>query len=177
MKKSIIQTLQAIIQGKVLYQENFKKYYSADSSSYQIIPKVIVAPKKEKDVINTIKIAKKFKTSVTARGADAGLVGSALNSEIILDMKNFDSCKIYKNHAIISSGTSKGKLDKKLQAHKKFLPDPSVGSFCSIGEMIGNNLSGSRSLKYGQLISKPCNTSKMTQYQQTQDSSHISIHI
>ena len=58
------------------------------------MPKVIVVPKNEKDVINTINIAKKFKSSVTVRGAGTGLVGSALNTGIILDMKNFNSLKI-----------------------------------------------------------------------------------
>ncbi|MGH1522425.1 MAG: FAD-binding oxidoreductase, partial [Nitrosopumilus sp.] len=35
---------------------------------------------------------------------------------------------------------------------KFFPPNPSIGSFCSIGGMLGNNSSGSRSLKYGSVI-------------------------
>ncbi len=83
MKKSILKTLQSAIQGDVYHQKEFREFYSVDASSYQIIPKVIVVPKNEKDVINVIKIAKKFKTSVTVRGAGTGLVGSALNKGII----------------------------------------------------------------------------------------------
>lgn len=153
MKKSILKELQSRIQGEVLFQEEFKKFYSVDASSYQIIPDMIIVPKNEKDIINVIKIAKKFKASVTVRGAGTGLVGSALNKGIILDMKNFDSIKVSKNHVTIGSGTVKGKLDKELAKHKKFFPpNPSIGSFCSIGGMIGNNSSGSRSLKYGSVI-------------------------
>jgi len=160
MKKSILKTLQSTIQGDVFSQKEFREFYSVDASSYQIIPKVVVVPKNEKDVINTVKIAKKFKTSVTVRGAGTSLVGSALNNGIILEMKNFDSIRLTKDHVTIGPGTTKGKLDRKLEERKKFFPpNPSIGSFCSIGGMLGNNSSGSRSLKYGSVID---NVAKIT---------------
>jgi len=160
MKKSILKTLQSTIQGDVFSQKEFREFYSVDASSYQIIPKVVVVPKNEKDVINTVKIAKKLKTSVTVRGAGTSLVGSALNNGIILEMKNFDSIRLTKDHVTIGPGTIKGKLDRKLEEHKKFFPpNPSIGSFCSIGGMLGNNSSGSRSLKYGSVID---NVAKIT---------------
>jgi len=153
MKKSILKTLQTTIQGDAFSQKEFREFYSVDASSYQIIPKIVVVPKNEKDVINIVKIAKKFKTSVTVRGAGTSLVGGALNNGIILEMKNFDSIKLAKDHVTIGPGTIKGKLDKKLEEYKKFFPpNPSIGSFCSIGGMLGNNSSGSRSLKYGSVI-------------------------
>ena len=153
MKKSIHKKLRKIIQGEVFSNKAFREFYSVDSSSYKIIPKIIVVPKNEKDVINTIKIAKEGKASVTVRGAGTGLVGSALNDEIILDMKNFDSTKIGKSCITVGPGTIKGNLDKKLEQKKKFFPpNPSIGSFCSVGGMLGNNASGSRSLKYGSTI-------------------------
>ena len=160
MKKSILKTLQSTIQGDVFPQKELRKFYSVDASSYQIIPKVVVVPKNEKDVINVVKIAKKFKISVTVRGAGTSLVGNALNNGIILEMKNFDSIRLTKDHVTIGPGTIKGKLDKKLEEHKKFFPpNPSIGSFCSIGGMLGNNSSGSRSLKYGSVID---NVTKIT---------------
>jgi len=153
MKNLILKKLQSNIQGTVFFKKEFIDYYSVDASSYQIYPKIIVVAKNEKDIINTIKIAKKFKTSVTVRGAGTGLVGSALNNGIILDMKNFDSIRLEKNHVIVGPGTMKGQLDIVLKKSKKFFPpNPSIGSFCSIGGMLANNSSGSRSLKYGSMI-------------------------
>jgi FAD/FMN-containing dehydrogenase len=153
MKKSIIELLESKIQGEVLSTKEFLEFYSVDASSYKIIPKIIVIPKNETDVINTVKIAKKRKTSITVRGAGTGLVGSALNSGIILDMKNFSTISLEKNHVRVGTGVIKGNLDKKLEVSKKFFPpNPSIGSFCSIGGMLGNNSSGSRSLKYGSVI-------------------------
>ncbi|MGY5152299.1 MAG: FAD-binding oxidoreductase [Candidatus Nitrosopumilus sp. bin_6a] len=153
MKKSILEILESEILGNIHSTDEFKEYYSVDASSYKIVPKIIVIPKNEKDVINTVKIAKKMNVSVTVRGAGTGLVGSALNTGIILDMKNFDSVEINKNYVNVGAGVLKGNLDKILKKSKKFFPpNPSIGSFCSVGGMLGNNSSGSRSLKYGSMI-------------------------
>ena len=153
MNKLIHKKLLKVIQGEIFTNNIIREFYSVDSSSYKITPEIIVVPKNEKDVINTIKIAKTNKISVTVRGAGTGLVGSALNHGIILDMKNFDSIKINENHITVGPGTIKGILDKKLEKKNKFFPpNPSIGSFCSVGGMLGNNSSGSRSLKYGSVI-------------------------
>ncbi len=153
LKKSILEILESKIKGEILNKKFHKEFYSVDSSSYQIIPKIIIIPNNEEDIIKTIKIAKKFKTSVTVRGAGTGLVGSALNRGIIIDMKKFNSIKLNKKSVVVGSGTLKGKLDQVLDKNKKiFPPNPSIGSFCSIGGMLGNNSSGSRSIKYGSMI-------------------------
>ncbi|MCE9653589.1 MAG: FAD-binding oxidoreductase [Nitrosarchaeum sp.] len=146
-------SLKNIISGDVFWDKEILNYYSVDASSYQIIPKAVVIAKNEQDVINVIKIAKKYKISVTARGTGTSLVGNSLNTGIILDLKKFDSIKSKDNHVMVGSGTIKGKLDNELKKNGKFFPpNPSIGSYCSIGGMIGNNASGSRSLKYGSTI-------------------------
>ena len=153
MKKSLLQILESKIKGEVHHEKYFRKFYSVDSSSYQITPQIIVIPINEEDVIKTIKIAKKYETSVTVRGAGTGLVGSALNYGIIIDMKKINSIRINKKSVIVGSGVLKGKLDMELQKKGKFFPpNPSIGNFCSLGGMLGNNSSGSRSIKYGSTI-------------------------
>lgn len=145
--------LKNIISGDVLWDKEILRYYSVDASSYQIFPKIVVIAKNEQDVINLMKFAYKNKTSVTVRGAGTGLVGSALNNQIILDLKKLNSIKISGNLAIVGPGIQKGELDNMLSKKGKFFPpNPSVGVFCSIGGMLGNNSSGSRSLKYGSTI-------------------------
>ena len=58
MKESLLKILESKIKGEVHNEKHFKKFYSVDSSSYQIIPQIIVIPINEEDVIKTIKIAK-----------------------------------------------------------------------------------------------------------------------
>jgi FAD/FMN-containing dehydrogenase len=145
--------LQKLISGDVLWDEEILKFYSVDASLYQVIPKVIVIPKTEKDVISIVKFANKNNISVTARGSGTGLVGSALNDGIIIDLKKFDTIKIQKNYVKIGIGSTKGSLDKALKSRQKFFPpNPSIGPYCSLGGIIGNNSSGSRTLKYGSTI-------------------------
>lgn len=146
-------SLKEIISGQVIWEKEILKYYSVDASSYQIFPKIVVIPKNEEDIITLIKFAQKEKISVTVRGGGTGLVGSALNDGIILDLKNLNSVKIEKNFVIVSTGVFKGMLDMKLKEKRKFFPpNPSVGPYCSVGGMLGTNSSGSRSLKYGSVI-------------------------
>jgi len=146
-------SLTNIISGEVFLDKEVLSYYSVDASSYQVFPRIVVIPENEKDVINVVKVAKKYKISVTARGAGTGLVGSSLNSGIIMDLKKLNSIKIHNNHVHVGSGVIKGNLDKALEKIEKFFPpSPSVGPFCSAGGMIGNNSSGSRSLKYGSVV-------------------------
>jgi FAD/FMN-containing dehydrogenase len=145
--------LQNKIQGQVLYDNEILNYYSVDSSFYKIKPKMVVIPKNITDVIKCVKFAKKRKISITVRGGGTGLVGSALNSGIILDLKNFDKITMGKNHVTVQPGVRKGKLDQVLAKQGKFLgPNPSVGPYCTIGGMIGTNASGVHSLKYGSII-------------------------
>jgi len=149
----IREELKNLISGDVLWDKEILRYYSVDASSYQIFPKIVVIPKNEQDVINLIKFSYKNKISVTVRGAGTGLVGSALNNQIIIDLKELDTIKISGNLAIVGPGTLKGELDVRLSDKGKFFPpNPSIGAFCSIGGMLGNNSSGSRSLKYGSMI-------------------------
>ncbi len=145
--------LQKSIKGEITWNDEILNYYSVDSSLYRKRPKLVVFPKNPSDIIKILKIAKKHKISVTPRGGATGLVGSALNDGIILDMKNFDRIKISGDSVSVGSGVRKGQLDKALSEHKKFLgPNPSVGPYCTTGGMIATNASGSRSLKYGGII-------------------------
>ena len=52
MRKSVLKSLQSIIQGEVFFQKELREFYSVDASSYQIIPKVVVIPKNERDQLS-----------------------------------------------------------------------------------------------------------------------------
>jgi len=151
--KSIRNHLSKLISGNVLWDNDILNYYSVDSSSYLIKPKVVVIPRNTNDVKKVIKFASKNKIPVTARGAGTGLVGSAIGNGIILDLKNFNEIKVLKDSIVVGSGVLKGEIDNALKKHKKFFPvNPSIGPYCAIGGMIGANASGTRTIKYGAII-------------------------
>ena len=70
MKKTILKKLESKIKGQILFNKEFREFYSVDASSYKIVPKIIVIPENEMDVVNAVKIAKKEKISVTVRGQE-----------------------------------------------------------------------------------------------------------
>jgi len=145
--------IQRIVQCQVLWDKYSRDFYSVDASSYLVKPLVVVFPRNENEIIKILRFASKKNIPVTPRGAGTGLVGSALGSGIILDLKNFDKIRIYPNYVQADSGVFRGILDEKLEKDGKFFgPDPSVGPYCTIGGMIATNASGSHSLKYGSVI-------------------------
>lgn len=153
MKKDLVKYLESKIEGRVLSDKELRNHYSVDASSYQVVPEAVIIAKNQKDIVNAVKTARRFNTTVTVRGAGTGLVGSALSSGIILDLKKLNRIRIGKDYAQVEPGVVKGILDRKLESKGKFFPpNPSIGSFCSMGGMLGNNSSGSRSLKYGSVI-------------------------
>lgn len=138
---------------RISFDKQTLDLYSVDASSYIVRPSAIAFPKNEKDIIRILRFASRHKISVTPRGAGTGLVGGDLGTGIILDMKHFDKIKIGQGFVQTGSGVFKGELDYVLRKHGRFLgPNPSIGSFCTIGGMIGTNASGSHSLKYGSII-------------------------
>ncbi len=145
--------LKQLLQCDVLFDDYTRDFYSVDASSYVVKPLAVTFPRNETDIIKILQFASRNKISVTPRGAGTGLVGSALGRGIIIDLKNFDKIKIYPKYVQVESGVLKGDMDKKLEKKFKFFgPDPSIGSHCTIGGMIGTNASGSHSLKYGSVI-------------------------
>ena len=153
MKGSIIREIESAVRGEVIVQDEIRQLYSQDASAYMVVPDVVVVPSDEDDVVSTIKIAGRTKTPITPRGAGTGLVGGALNTGIILDMKDFDTISVDGNVVAAGVGVRKGRLDQEVAKQGMvFAPNPSVGAFCSIGGMLGNNSGGSRSVKYGSTI-------------------------
>ncbi|MGI0073484.1 MAG: FAD-binding oxidoreductase [Nitrosotalea sp.] len=157
--------LARLVDCKVTWDDQILDLYSVDASSYILKPSVVAFPRNENDIIKILRYASKNKIPVTARGGGTGLVGAALGSGIILDMKHLERIKIGPDNVEVDSGVSKGRLDRELKKHGRFLgPDPSIGPFCTIGGMVATNASGSHSLKYGSMIDNLLQVKIITSY-------------
>lgn len=145
--------LSKIVKCQILSDEYSRRFYSVDSSSYEIKPSVIVLPRNETELRKIVKFASRNNISVTPRGAGTGLVGGALGKGIIVDMRYFNKIHVRKNSVNVQGGALKGHLDIALSKHRRFLgPNPSIGAYCTLGGMIATNASGKYSLKYGSMI-------------------------
>jgi len=150
-------SLKKKISGDVLFDTITLNLYATDASVYQERPIVVVKPKNREDVCHAIATAYKYKIPTLARGAGTSLTGQAINHAMILDfsvyMDNILAINPTEKWVHLQPGVVRDILNGVLKQHGlQFGPDPATSSRATIGGMVGNNSSGTRSLIYGKTI-------------------------
>ncbi|MGB4968312.1 MAG: FAD-linked oxidase C-terminal domain-containing protein [Saprospiraceae bacterium] len=131
--------------------------YATDASNYQIIPLAVALPKVEADVLLLLEWAYNHKIPVIARGGGTSLVGQTVAKAIVIDFtKYMDSILEFnpgEKWAWVEPGIVRDVLNQKIASHRlHFAPDPATTSRATIGGMIANNSSGTRSILYGKTL-------------------------
>ena len=145
--------LAELISGSVQWDRDVVNAYSVDSSSYRVLPKLVVFPKNIQDIIKTVKFAARNKIGITPRGGGTGLVGGGIGGGIIMNLMGISGITLGRNHVTVGAGTLKGELDRALTKTRQFFsPNPSVGPYCTLGGMIATNASGTLAIKYGSIV-------------------------
>ncbi|MCP4633330.1 MAG: FAD-binding oxidoreductase [candidate division Zixibacteria bacterium] len=154
MHKDFIEEIRYKIgDNKVLSDSASLTVYSSDASIYSLRPTAVVQVESESDIIKTIETCAVHNIPITSRAGATGLAGGAVGVGVILDFCRYDkinSIDPQNKIAEVQSGVIYDDLN--LWAHKHHLmfpPDPSSGDSCRIGGMLGNNSSGSRTVRYG----------------------------
>lgn len=128
--------------------------YASDASLYRVAPLAVVRPRDADDVAAALAVARLHRIPLTSRGAGTSVAGNAVGPGIILDfsrhMNRVLSIDPGTRTAKVEPGVVQAVLQRAAAPHGvRFGPDPSTGTRCTIGGMIGNNACGSRSLAYG----------------------------
>ncbi len=152
--KAALNQLSKELQGKLKYDDLWKSIYATDASVYREVPLAVSFPVDDDDLVRLIKFAKKYKTSLIPRTAGTSLAGQCTGDGIVVDVsKHFtDIIKIDKNHKTVSvqPGVIRDDLNRRLEKYGLFFgPNTSTSNRCMIGGMVGNNSSGTTSIKYG----------------------------
>jgi FAD/FMN-containing dehydrogenase len=155
--KGLLKDLNSQISGEVTTSESAREYFSTDGSIFTIKPEIIIYPRNEMDVVNTVKFlnwqAQEGKvTGLTARGKGTDQAGGALGSGAVLvfpaHMKALVSMS--KEGVTVQPGMIYATLQTVLHSHFQYLPPyPASIDFSSIGGAVANNAGGEKSLKYG----------------------------
>ncbi|QDU32222.1 putative FAD-linked oxidoreductase [Poriferisphaera corsica] len=151
------------IQGDVTFDQMTRGIYATDASHYQMMPSCIVVPKDNADTIHAIKIAHKHNIPLTSRGGGTSLSGQTFGPGIVLDFSKYMDKVLEVNEAEQWARVQPGAVRDRINAQfaklntptgtgLHFSPDPATGSRATIGGMIGNNTSGTRSIVYGKAI-------------------------
>jgi len=142
------------MEGELLYDELTKAVYATDASVYRILPTAVAYPKSVADIKNLIDFADKNAIELIPRTAGTSLAGQCVGEGIVVDVsRHFTKILSFDKTAktvTVQPGVIRDELNNFLKPHGLFFgPNTSTANRCMIGGMVGNNSSGTTSIKYG----------------------------
>jgi FAD/FMN-containing dehydrogenase/Fe-S oxidoreductase len=149
-----LEQLSKSLEGTLLYDDLYKTLYATDASAYRIMPLAVALPKTNEDIVKLVRFAEKHKISLTPRTAGTSLAGQTVGDGIIVDVSKYftDIVSFDKEEKTITvqPGVIRDELNLYLKPYGLFFgPNTSTSSRCMIGGMVGNNSSGTTSIRYG----------------------------
>jgi len=152
--KEYLKKLSQDLEGQLIYDDLHRSIYATDASVYRELPLAVCYPKNESDLKILIQFAGKHEIGLIPRTAGTSLAGQCVGDGIVVDVsKHFN--KILKidpenQTVLVQPGIIRDDLNLELQKHGLFFgPNTSTSNRCMIGGMVGNNSSGTTSIKYG----------------------------
>ncbi len=149
-----LEQLSQSLEGTLLYDDLHKTLYATDASAYRIMPLAVAYPKNKEDIVKLMFFATQNRISLTPRTAGTSLAGQTVGNGIIVDVSKYFT-QIVSFDAVhktvtVQPGVIRDELNLYLKPHGLFFgPNTSTSSRCMIGGMVGNNSSGTTSIRYG----------------------------
>ena len=153
-RPDLLAALDDRIAGDVRFDTYSRQLYATDASAYEVTPVGVVFPESTADVSAVTTYCAEEGIPVLPRGGGTSLAGQAVNEAVVLDFTRYmdDLLDVDPEGrtARAQSGSYLGDINEALASSGlKFAPDPAWGDKSSLGGAIGNNSTGSHSLKYG----------------------------
>ncbi len=131
-----------------------RNIYATDASVYRQIPSAVAYPKNTDELKKLIAYAIANKITLTPRAAGTSLGGQCVTAGIVVDIsRHFTKILDFdlKNKTIVvQAGVIRDQLNDFLKPHGLFFsPNTSTTNRCTISGMVGNNSSGTTSIRYG----------------------------
>jgi FAD/FMN-containing dehydrogenase/Fe-S oxidoreductase len=151
---STLNSLHNLLSGDVLFDNLHKTLYATDASVYRKIPLAVAFPKDQNDIKALIEFATLNSITLIPRTAGTSLAGQCVGDGIVVDVaKHFTNIISFNKEAKtikLEPGIVRDSLNVYLKPHGLFFgPNTSTSNRCMMGGMVGNNSSGSTSIKYG----------------------------
>lgn len=149
-----LSNLQKDLKGEVLMDDLSRVLYATDASIYQEMPTAVVTPKTEEDLVKIVDFCQNETIPLIPRAAGTSLAGQVVGQGIICDTSRYlneiRSIDPIKKTITVEPGVIRDELNQRIKPHGLFLgPNTSTSNRCNIGGMIGNNSSGTTSIKFG----------------------------
>ncbi|MCC6753421.1 MAG: FAD-binding protein [Saprospiraceae bacterium] len=154
---SALSVLGAEIGGSLSFDETHSGIYATDASNYQIRPLGVVFPRSEEDVFRIVHWARRHRIPLVGRGGGTSLVGQTIGEGLVVDFSRYMDrmleLNVEERWAWVEPGIVRDVLHQALKPYGlHFAPDPATSSRATVGGMIANNSSGTRSLRYGKTL-------------------------
>jgi FAD/FMN-containing dehydrogenase len=81
--------LVARIEGEVRFDRISRALYSTDASVYQIEPLGVVVVKSREDIVETVRLCRRFGCSITMRGGGTSQAGQAIGPGLQVDTSKY----------------------------------------------------------------------------------------
>jgi len=149
-----LEELSEIIEGEVHFDDLHKSIYATDASVYRKIPLGVAYPKNNQDLKTIIHFATKNNITLIPRTAGTSLAGQCVGDGLVVDVsKHYTKILAFDEHqktVTVQPGIIRDELNNFLKPYGLFFgPNTSTSNRCMIGGMVGNNSSGTTSIKYG----------------------------
>ncbi|SCD91354.1 FAD binding domain-containing protein [Streptomyces sp. DvalAA-14] len=128
--------------------------YGADASNYRVVPRVVVFPREEAEVLAALEVCRRGGVPLTARGAGTSIAGNAVGEGVVLDFSRHMNRVLGVDPQARTAQVQPGAVLDAITAAGapyglRFGPDPSTHARATIGGSLGNNACGARALAYG----------------------------
>lgn len=142
------------IAGDLELGELYRAMYSTDASIYRKMPIGVVFPKDATDLQKIITVAADLGISLIPRTAGTSLAGQCVGEGLVVDVSRYMNTILEWNQeeawVKVQPGVIRDELNAFLRGKGYFFgPITSTANRAMIGGMVGNNSSGTTSIKYG----------------------------
>lgn len=152
--RAAAEALRRVVDGRVSTTPLTRWIYSTDASSYRVVPDVVLVAGSTDDLFAAVLVAAEYDVPVVVRGAGTSLAGQAIGPGIMVDCFKLDRIIDLDPDAAVARvepGVIQASLNRAARPYGlEFGPDTSTVDQATLGGMIGNNSSGSRSIIYGE---------------------------
>ena len=130
--------------------------YESDAlTAFRALPRAVVLPESQDEVIETVQLCYRASIPFVARGSGTSLSGGALPDEdgVVIALNRLNRIiRVDAEHrlAVVEAGVSNLAVSKAAAPYGLYyVPDPSSQSICTIGGNVAFNSGGAHCLKYG----------------------------
>ncbi len=154
MDKFNLKPLGKQLEGELLTDTLSRSIYATDASVYRKTPIAIAYPKTKEDLEKIIGYAAHNGLGLIPRTAGTSLAGQCVGDGIVVDVSRHFTrildLNVEQKQVTVQPGVIRDELNRYLEPYGLFFgPNTSTSNRCMIGGMVGNNSSGTTSIKYG----------------------------